>query len=149
MNILFDTNIILDLLQKREPFSDNAMKLFNAVESSTINGFICANSICTIAYLLQRHQNKQFAVTHIELLLELFEIAPVNRSTIQEALTAKFSDFEDAIIYKSALHVNANGIVTRNPKDFKQATINIYQPKELLAALTPNDQQKAPKKTKF
>ena len=135
MNILFDTNIILDVLQKRAAFVDDAVKLFNAVESSVINGFICANSISTIAYLLQRHQDRKFAVYNIELLLEMFEVAPVNRITIQDSVAINFTDFEDAIIYNSALQVNANGIVTRNPKDFKQAKISIYQPAELLVAL--------------
>lgn len=135
MNILFDTNVLLDVLQRREGFVDNAVQLFNAVEESTINGYICANSMSTIAYLLQRHQDKNFAIKNIGLLLDMFEIAPVNRITIQDSLISKFSDFEDAIIYNSALHVNANGIVTRNVKDFKKAKINIYQPHELLAAL--------------
>ncbi|KGJ97147.1 PIN domain-containing protein [Thalassotalea sp. ND16A] len=135
MNILFDTNVLLDVLQQRSNFVDNAVQLFNAVEESTINGYICANSISTIAYLLQRHKDKKFAVKNIGLLLEMFEIAPVNRITIQDSLTSNFTDFDDAIIYNSALHVNANGIVTRNVKDFKTAKINIYQPHELIAAL--------------
>ncbi len=137
MNILFDTNVLLDVLQQRSDFVDNAVQLFNAVEESTINGYICANSISTIAYLLQRHKDKKFAAKNIALLLEMFEIAPVNRITIQDSLTSNFTDFEDAIIYNSALHVNANGIVTHNVKDFKAAKINIYQPHELIAALAP------------
>jgi predicted nucleic acid-binding protein len=52
MNILFDTNVILDVLLKRELFVADAVKLFNAVEKSAINGFVCANSISTIAYNL-------------------------------------------------------------------------------------------------
>jgi len=135
MNILFDTNVILDVLQNREGFVDDAVKLFNAVEVSSINGYICANSISTIAYLLQRYQNRKFAIKNISLLLELFEIAPVNRITLQDSLAVNFTDFEDAIIYNSALHVNANGIVTRNVKDFKGSSINIYQPHELAVAL--------------
>jgi len=135
MNVLFDTNIVLDVLQQRVGFVNDAVKLFNAVEESAIHGYICANSISTIAYLLQRHKGKAFATKNIELLLELFEIAPVNRITLQDSLTCGFNDFEDAIIYNSALHVNATGIVTRNGKYFKKSTINIYHPRELLQAL--------------
>jgi len=135
MNILFDTNVILDVLLKRELFVNNAVKLFNAAEESIINGFICANSVSTVAYLLQRHKDKKFAAKNIELLLELFDVSPVNRITIKDALLSDFNDFEDAIIYNSALHVNADGIVTRNVKGFKRSKINIYQPHELLVAL--------------
>jgi len=135
MNILFDTNVILDVLLKRELFVADAVKLFNAVEESAINGFVCANSISTIAYLLQRHEGKQFAADNIALLLEMFEVAAVNRITLTDSLTCGFNDFEEAIIYNSALQVNADGIVTRNVKDFKAAKINIYQPYELRVAI--------------
>jgi len=59
----------------------------------------------------------------------------VNRITLTDSLTCGFNDFEDAIIYNSALQVNADGIVTRNVKDFKAAKINVYQPYELRVAI--------------
>jgi len=136
LNILFDTNVILDVLQNRGEFAVDAAALFERVERAEINGFICANSISTIAYLLQRAQNRDFATKHIALLLKIFTLAPVTQLTIQHALDSPFKDFEEAIVHASALHVNVDGIVTRNPKDFQQAKLPIYTPRTLQYVFT-------------
>ncbi len=135
MNILFDTNVILDGLLDRAPFGYEAAQLFNAVESSEINGYLSADAATTIFFLVKKYKNKAFALETLSLVLKIFEPAAVNRAVLEQALTSGFSDFEDAVVYQSALSVNADGIVTRNPKHFKKSTIHVYSPKELLAAL--------------
>lgn len=135
MNILFDTNVILDALLERSPFLKETTLLFDAVEESVINGFICADSITTIYYLVTKGTNRKTAQQKIKLLLELFDVAPVNRPVLEDALSVKFNDFEDAVIYQSARSVNADGIVTRNPKDFKKSKISVYSPRELITAI--------------
>ncbi|MBN1981001.1 MAG: PIN domain-containing protein [Chitinivibrionales bacterium] len=136
MNILFDTNIIMDALTERKPFDEAATLLLNEVESSTINGFLSAISITTIYYLIQKTVSKQKATSIIKDLVDLFEIAPVNRSIIGNALQMDFNDFEDAVLYQSAIGVNADGIVTRDLKGFRKNKVSIYSPHELLAALS-------------
>lgn len=135
MNILFDTNVLLDALLDRKPFGWEAARLFNAVEESRINGFICANSVTTICYLLQKGKSISPANQKIKTLLDLFDIAPVNRSVLEDALESAFLDYEDGVVYHSALSIKADGIVTRNRKDYARSTITIYSPGELLAAL--------------
>jgi predicted nucleic acid-binding protein len=135
MNILFDINVILDSLLDRKPYGHIATLLINAVEESIINGFLSADSITTLFYLIQKVKNKQQAKDTIKLLLDIFEISPVNRAVLQEAVNINFSDFEDAVVYQSAFLNNCNGIVTSNTKDFKKSKINIYNPKELLNAI--------------
>ena len=135
MNILFDINVILDSLLDRKPYNKESTLLINAVEESIINGFLSADSITTLYYLLQKAKDKQYAKKTIKLLLELFEIAPINRSVIQEAILINFTDFEDAVVYQSAFFNNCDGIVTGNVKDFKKSKISIYNPKELLNAI--------------
>jgi len=132
MNILFDINVILDSLFDREPYGKYSALLINAVEESVINGFLTADSITTLFYLIQKVKNKQNAKNTIKLLLHLFEISPVNRAVIQEAININFSDFEDAVVYQSAFFNNCDGIVTSNTKDFMKSKITIYNPKELL-----------------
>lgn len=135
MNILFDINVILDSFLDRKPYGKEATLLINAVEESIINGFLSADSITTLFYLIQKVKNKQQAKQNINLLLELFEIAPVNRSIIQEAIDINFNDFEDAVVYQSAFFSNCDAIVTNNTKDYKKSKISIYNPKELLNAI--------------
>lgn len=71
----------------------------------------------------------------ISILLKLFEIAPVNRLVLEEALNINFHEFEDAVLYQSAIHCGAEGIVTRDIKGFKNADFPIYTPKEMLAII--------------
>jgi len=132
MNILFDINVILDALLDREPFGKEAALLLNAVEESVISGFLSADSVTTLFYLIQKVKNKQQAKQKIKLLLEFFEVAPVNRAILEEALDVNFTDFEDAVVYQSAFFNNCDGIVTRNTKDFNKSKISIYNPRELL-----------------
>lgn len=135
MNILFDTNVILDVLMERGDFFQESAALVNFVELGEINGFLSANSIATIYYLTQKAFNRKKAVKEIELLTTIFDIAPVNKTVIVDALRLDFKDYEDAIIHESAGRVNADAIVTRNIKDFKKAKINVYSPKELFYLL--------------
>jgi predicted nucleic acid-binding protein len=135
---VFDTNVILDVLLKRKPFCDDAAALLNAAEESKINGFICADCATTLYYLMRKAKNKATALENLKLLFELFEIVPLNRPVLEDALAANFADYEDSVMHQAAFSVNADGIVTRNPKDYKNSKIPIYTPQQLLAALDIN-----------
>ncbi len=135
MNILFDTNVILDVLLDRAPFSDPASQLLSLVERGEISGIICATTVTTIHYLSTKILGKKESQNQIKDLMTLFEIASVNRTVIEEALISKFADFEDAVIYQAANHAGAEGIVTRDPKGFKQSKLPVYSPIELLKIL--------------
>lgn len=68
-------------------------------------------------------------------LLELFEIAPVNRAVIEEALQSKITDFDDAVLAHAGGLVGVDAIITRNTKDFQPATIKALDPIEFLSSL--------------
>ena len=135
MKVLFDTNIILDVLLDRKPFSEHALLLLSKVERSEINGFLCATTVTTIHYLLSKHLDKEKAIASISSIMSLFEIASVNRLVIENALNSKFKDFEDSVIHEAARHAGANYIVTRNIKDFKKTKIPAFTPFEFLSML--------------
>ena len=131
MKILFDTNVILDLLLDREPFSTPAARLFSLVDTGDLTGFICATTVTTVHFLARRTVGDRRARREIGSMLDLFDVAPVSLAVLEGALESKFTDFEDAVMYHAALNVNADGIVTRNAVDFKRATISVYAPEEL------------------
>ena len=101
MRILFDTNVVLDVLLDRKPFSLASAKLFSKVESGELSGYVCATTITTIHYLARKAIGLESAAQEIEKLMKLFEIAPVNRAVLDSALSSGFSDFEDAVIHES------------------------------------------------
>ncbi len=135
MKILFDTNVILDVLLDREPFSNDAAFLMSLVEQSEIIGFICATTVTTIYYLAAKALGHQAASGHIRTLLNLFVVAPVNRVVLKGAAASKFKDFEDAVIHASAIHAGAEYIVTRNSADFKESRLPVFSPTDLIKNL--------------
>jgi len=135
MKILFDTNVILDVLLDREPFSDDAAILMSLAEQSEIIGLICATTVTTIHYLATKALGPQAASRHIQTLLALFVIAPVNRVVLENAAKSKFNDFEDAVLHESAIHAGAEYIVTRNIVDFEKSKLPTFSPTDIISNL--------------
>jgi len=120
----------------RMPFADSAVELFSKVEDGTIIGHLCGTTITTVYYLASKAVGAARAQEEIKKLLNLFEVAPVNRYVLEAALAAEFSDFEDAVIHEAACHAGADAIVTRNQKDFRKSRIPVYSSKEMAKILS-------------
>lgn len=135
MRVLFDTNVILDLLLDRKPHSSQAAALISRVERGELVGYVCATTVTTIFYLATKVAGEQAAREYVRLLLVLFEVALVNRSVLECAMAAGFADYEDAVLYEAANHAEVQCIVTRNIKDFKHSKMPVYLPGELEASL--------------
>jgi predicted nucleic acid-binding protein len=130
--VMFDVNVILDVIEHRQPHIEYSGPALQLANEQKIKGFVCASSVDTLAFLLRR--NASSAITHsiLEDLLQILEPAPVDGSIIQKALTRRWNDIEDAILYESAVAVGCNKIVTRNTRDFRSADkcIQIVTPRE-------------------
>jgi predicted nucleic acid-binding protein len=135
VKVLFDTNVILDVLQNRQPHAQAATQLVARIERKEITGYVCATTITTIFYLASKAIGAETAKAQIKLMLELFEVTQVDKTVLLSAMQAGFSDFEDAVLYKAAQHASVDCIVTRNIKDFKQSKLPVYLPAELEAIL--------------
>jgi predicted nucleic acid-binding protein len=135
VRILLDTNVILDLLLDRKPFSAAAAQVTGAVEMSDVEGFLCATTVTTIDYLLNQSLSQSEAKTALKGLLDVFEIAPVNRPVLEQALRSHITDFEDAVLEQAAHLMSVDVIVTRNGKDFKKSSLPAMDPMEFLSAL--------------
>ena len=138
MKILLDTNIVLDVLMDRLPHSEAATELFSRVEDGTVIGYLCGTTITTVFYLAAKTVGTVRAQDEIRKLLQLFEVAPVNRAVLESALILDFTDFEDAVIHEAACHVGADAIVTRNQKDFKKSRLPVHSAEEMAKILRSN-----------
>jgi len=132
---LFDTNVVLDVLLDRQPFVADSARLMSRVERSELCGILCATTVTTIHYLMQKALGNRSALKHIRLLLSLFEVAPVNRAVIENALDLGFSDFEDAVLVEAARHAGADYVITRNIADFRSSSVPAYTPAGFLQVL--------------
>jgi predicted nucleic acid-binding protein len=133
--ILIDLNILLDVLQKREPFFDASARLLALVESGTVVGYVAAHSITTLFYLIQKDKSAADARAIITNLLQFLKIIAVNQNTIEQALNLDFRDFEDAVQMISAVQGKVDCLITRNIKDYQPALLPVMQPVDFLGTL--------------
>ncbi len=133
MRILVDTNVVLDLLLAREPFVHEASKIFAMVERGEVEGLLCATTLTTVDYLLGQSLSQKETREAIRQLLNLFDVATVNRVVLSAAADSAMRDFEDAVLAQSADHSGAERIVTRNTADFKESPVVAIDPSEFLA----------------
>ena len=133
MKIVIDTNVILDILQRREPFVHSSVKILRLVEARQIKGYITANSVTDIYYVLRRSvKDKNEVYNSIGTLLQLVDIIAVTARDITEALCPGVKDFEDELISVCAQRIKADFIITRNPKDFSEQCVPALTPDEFL-----------------
>jgi predicted nucleic acid-binding protein len=135
MKVLFDTNVILDVLLARRPHVRAAAVLLNYVDQGKIEGVVCATTVTTLHYLASKAVGAEKAIQHLRTLLEMFGVAAVDSSVLKSALELSFSDFKDAVLHEAGRASGVGAIVTRNTRDFAKATLSILSPDELLAVV--------------
>lgn len=132
--VLFDTNVVLDVLLDREPHVHASAQAMAMVERGEVRGVLCATTVTTLFYLATRALDARRARGHIDALLRLFDVAPVTRLVLTDALGIGFADYEDAVLHEAARHADVQGIVTRNVREFSGATLPVFSPDAFLLA---------------
>jgi len=141
VKVLFDTNVVLDVLLAREPHAVVAARLFALVDKGELEGVLCATTVTTIHYIASKAVGPDSAKRrHLRELLAMFDVAGVDHDVLDGALGLDFQDFEDAVLHEAARAAGATAIVTRNGKDFGNAVIPVFDPHELLAAVVASSE---------
>ncbi|MFA9189224.1 type II toxin-antitoxin system VapC family toxin [Flavobacterium magnesitis] len=130
--ILVDTNIVLDLLSKREEFYQEAQELFTLSDHNNVKLYVSSLSIANIHYILSRNLKLDEARKILIKFKVLVEVLPMDDKILELALVSDFKDFEDAIQYHTALENELDLILTRNKKDFKKSVLPVFTAKEYL-----------------
>jgi predicted nucleic acid-binding protein len=130
--VFVDTDIIYDLLAKRDPFYLPAARLFTLADEGKIQIYISASSLPNIHYLISKLTSAEEAKQILRKLKVILHITALNEKIIDLALNSDFSDFEDAIQYYSALQNNIDVLLTRNLKDYKKAQISVLTAQDFI-----------------
>ncbi|AKP52221.1 type II toxin-antitoxin system VapC family toxin [Cyclobacterium amurskyense] len=130
--ILVDTNVVLDLLGKRESFLKEAQELFTLSDKGKVKLFVSALTFANTYYILSQQLKVSSARKVLRQFKVLVEVVPIDDKVIELALDSEFKDFEDAIQYYSAIENGVRIIITRNQKDFKHSKIPVLSAKEYL-----------------
>ena len=135
--IFLDTDVILDFLTDRKPFSSEAAVIFTLVDERKLRGYASSLTFSNLYYLLGKYETHQKVGSKLDSLSNIIEIIKVDQDTIKNALESKFRDFEDSIQYYSALlSKKVDVIITRNTRDYKKASLPVMTPAEYLKTVS-------------
>ena len=140
MKLLIDTNVVLDVLLRREPFFRTAAEVLNLAQRDDVREYVSASAITDIYYIANKQLKDRAAVQDLlERLLKIVSVAAVSEQEIRNALNLTWADFEDSVQYSVALLNEMDGIVTRNPGDYQEANMRIWLPEQVLELFAVNE----------
>ena len=133
--ILLDTDINLDFVLARQPFFVEAKEIFLQLAQSKFEAYIADITAINIYYFGRKEKGRDDTSKELEKLLRFVKICSANSTILQKAINSPISDYEDAVQHECAAAENLDAIVTRNARDYNNASIKIYSPAEFLQIL--------------
>lgn len=129
--VFLDTNVVIDLLDKRDPFYNAAVSIFTLAYEKKLTLYVSPMTYATASYLLRKHGQEQMKLL-LHNFRQLSRVTLADEKVVDDALSSVFTDYEDALQYYSALSKKVDVIITRNVRDFKHARIPVLTPDEFL-----------------
>ena len=130
--LFIDTDIILDIVFKREPFFPDSQRVLSLIESNYFSGLTSSLVIANCYYIINSNRDKKTALKTISKLRSILNVLPFTDKEIGESLNSNINDFEDGVQYFIALNNSINNLITRNISDYKGLDINVLTPKDFL-----------------
>ncbi|GHV07737.1 twitching motility protein PilT [Campylobacterota bacterium] len=141
MKALIDTNVILDVILHRVPFFDDAHAIFELIEQHRFVACVSSSAMTDIFYLVRREvKDIKIVYSALDKLSSIFTIAPVLETTIKNALSLRWKDFEDAVQYVTAQENKIDCIITRNAADFELSAVACITPADFLSRFATDHQ---------
>ena len=132
MRLMIDANIILDVLQKREPHCQNSTLIWKLCETEQDIGFVSTLAFADLIYIMRKELNAEQITKVLERLKMIFQFEDFTASDMEKAAGLQWKDYEDAVQAVTAERVKADYIITRNVKDFANSRIPAFTPSEYL-----------------
>lgn len=135
MKLLIDANILLDVLENREPFVQDSALIWKLCETEQAKGFISTLTFANLVYVMRKELDPQ-KIEEIQKKFSLiFEFADFTAADVSKAADLNWPDYEDAVQSVIAERVHADYIITRNVKDFTKSKVVAFTPSELIARI--------------
>ena len=135
MRILLDTNVVLDVLLKRQPWVVEASAIWQATDDGRVNSYLVASALTDIFYVARRLVGLEAARVAVQTCLDAFEFCPVDRHTLELAHDMPGKDFEDNLQMACADVAGLDAIVTRDPDDYTGSRVPVLTPMSMLERL--------------
>lgn len=134
MRIFLDTNILIDVIGQREPFIASAARIWTMAEKKQLQVWVSAISFNNTYYIVRKMIGRDQTIKAMHLMRAVFHIVAVDERLIDQAITAGFDDFEDAIQYHCALRCRADALITRNIRHFPATPLKILTGEQFFEA---------------
>ncbi len=131
--VLFDSDVLLDVLAQRHPFFLASAQALNKATQSNVQGYLAGHAVTNLFYLLRRQVGRKEALELLGTLLQNLQVAALTDAVIRAALRADMSDFEDAVTSEAARVAAVDVIVARNTSDFAASPITTLLPLDFIA----------------
>ena len=132
MKALIDGNILLDVLQRREPHFNASSKIWKLCETDQVEGFVSALTFADLVYVMRKELTPDSIYEVLKKLALIFHFTELNVHDMTEAAELKWNDYEDAIQSATAKRLHADCIITRNIRDYLHSTVPAFTPSEFL-----------------
>ncbi len=132
---VLDVNVVLDVLQRREPWYRDSAATLAAAESGRLRAMLPGHAVTTLFYLYAKHASRDAARMRVAELLRFCDVAAIDRPVVATALTLPYGDLEDAVLMAAAERADADYVVTRDHALFAAGPVPVVTPGELLALL--------------
>lgn len=135
MKALIDGNIILDVLQRREPHVGDSSKVWKLCETDRVEGFVSALTFTDLVYVMRKELTTDRIHEVLKKLALIFRFTDLSVAEMTEAAEMKWNDYEDAVQSATAKRIQADCIITRNIRDYQQSAVPAFTPAEFLQKL--------------
>lgn len=135
MRLLIDANIVLDVLQKREPYWKDSSVIWKLCETEQAEGYISTLTFANLMYVMRRELDPAQIRDVLDKLRLIFRFADFTAADMEKAAEMGWDDFEDAIQAAAAERIMADSIITRNVRDFRNSKVIAFTPSEFIARL--------------
>lgn len=135
MRLLIDANVILDVLQNREPHVKDSSIIWKLCETRRAEGFISALTFANLVYIMRKELNPEQIEDVLQKLSLIFTFTELSPSDLTSAARLQWDDFENALQSVTAKRIHADYIVTRNVRDFLRSRVAAFTPSELLGRM--------------
>ena len=137
MRVLIDRNILLDVLQNREPHAETSSKVWKMCETGRVEGFVSALTFANLVYVMRKELTPGKIQEVLKILTLIFHFADLSSADMTKAAEMKWTDYEDAVQAATAERIHANAIITRNIRDYRESAVPALTPGEFLLRVEP------------
>lgn len=135
MKLLIDANILLDVLQNREPYVQTSSVIWKLCEIEQAKGYVSTLTFANLVYVMRKALNPEKIAEILRALGLIFTFVDFSISDLSRAAELNWNDFEDAVQSVTAERIHADYLITRNVRNFAESKVIAFTPAELLARI--------------